>query len=255
MTVDVPAPELVALLLGSVRAAAWLLVAPPFAGRAIPASARVVIALGLALPFVDRLAPAVVDLSTPQLLSAVLLQVLTGTALGFLTYLMFAAVQAAGDMIDFFGGFTISSAYDPISMSTSSVFGRVHTLLATTLLFATDAHLVVVDGFLRTYEVLPLDRGLDVTLLGAAVVSGLGAFFLAAVQIAAPLIAVLFLADIGLGLVTKVSPELNAFSLGFPVKILVTILLVGLTFPMLPQTVRNLVEDAYRLTGAVVGGS
>ena len=65
-----------------------------------------------------------------------------------------------------------------------------------------------------------------------AAVSGM---FLAAVQIAGPLIVVLFLADVGLGLLTRVAPALNAFSLGFPLKILLTLTLAGFMFLALPR--------------------
>ena len=54
--------------------------------------------------------------------------------------------------------------------------------------------------------------------------------FLAAVQIAGPLLVVLFLADVGLGLLTRVAPALNAFALGFPLKILLTLSLGGVVF-------------------------
>jgi flagellar biosynthetic protein FliR len=76
---------------------------------------------------------------------------------------------------------------------------------------------------------------------------------LSAVQIAAPLLAVLFLADVALGLLTRVAPALNAFAMGFPFKILLTVLLVGATFVSLPGVVDSLVQ---RVAGAFtsVGG-
>ena len=59
-------------------------------------------------------------------------------------------------------------------------------------------------------------------------------FFVTAVQIALPMIAVLFLADLGLALLTKVAPQLNAINVMFPAKIGLTLLLLGLSFPVLP---------------------
>ena len=53
--------------------------------------------------------------------------------------------------------------------------------------------------------------------------SAVTGMFLSAVQIAGPLLVVLFLADVGLGLLTRVAPALNAFSLGFPLKIMLTL--------------------------------
>jgi flagellar biosynthetic protein FliR len=58
---------------------------------------------------------------------------------------------------------------------------------------------------------------------------------------------VLFLADAGLGLITRVAPALNAFAMGFPVKILLTLTLVGFTYAALPGVVDALVADALRM--------
>jgi flagellar biosynthetic protein FliR len=53
---------------------------------------------------------------------------------------------------------------------------------------------------------------------------------------------------------TRVAPSLNAFSLGFPLKIGVTLLLVALAVPMLPPAVMGLSEDAVRAMSAITGG-
>ena len=70
---------------------------------------------------------------------------------------------------------------------------------------------------------------------------------LSAVQIAGPLLIVLFLADVGLGLVSRVAPALNAFALGFPIKIALTFLLVGFVFAALPSIVSAIADEAARL--------
>lgn len=254
MTIETAIPSLLGLALGMVRAVAWLLITPPFATRSIPVQVKVVVAAALALPVASRLSVDLPSLSVAQLIGAVVLQVLTGAALGFLTYLFFAAVQAAGDLIDLFGGFTLAAGFDPLSMSQNSVFGRVHQLLAVTLLFTTNGHLMVVRGFLTSYDAIPVTEGVDLQRLAEALLPGLGQFFLAALQIAGPLVAVLFLADVGLGLLTRVSPQLNAFSLGFPVKILLTLVLVGFTFPLLPAVVERVVELGTRAVLGVAGG-
>jgi flagellar biosynthetic protein FliR len=78
--------------------------------------------------------------------------------------------------------------------------------------------------------------------------------FLAAVQIAGPLVAVLFCTDIGLGLLSRVAPALNAFSLGFPAKIMLTLTGAGLAMTMLPQAVDNMVDKAVQAVLQVLGG-
>ena len=73
--------------------------------------------------------------------------------------------------------------------------------------------------------------------------------FLAAVQISGPILIVLFLADVGLGLLTRVAPQMNAFAMGFPLKILLTLLTAGVVFLALPRVVGALVDDALVLMG------
>jgi flagellar biosynthetic protein FliR len=255
MTIDLPATNLlVGFLLALVRASAWLVIAPPFNTRAIPSVVKVGLAGALALPMASRLATSAPSLDPAPFAGAVFIQLLAGLALGFLTFLLFSAVQAAGELLDVFGGFTVAAAYDPLSDATSAVMGRVYQLLAVTLVFAVDGQRWLVAGFLRSYDVLPGTHGLDLSRLAHALTTGIGVFFVAAVEIAAPLIGALFLADVGLALLSRASPYLNVMQLGFPVKIMLTLALVGLSLVALPQAVHNLIDDALRAASNVLVG-
>jgi flagellar biosynthetic protein FliR len=254
MTVDVATPLLVGFLLATVRGAAWLVVSPPFNSRVIPGPVKAALAVALAVPVAPKLAASAPEPTLTTLLGGVVVQVLAGVALGFVTYLLFAAVQAAGDLMDLFGGFSLAYGFDPLSMQQNSVFGRLHSLLALMLLFALDGHLLVIHGFLTSYDALPLDATMSLGDLARLVTTGIGQFFVAALQIAAPLIGVLFLVDVALGLLTRVSPALNAFALGFPAKIFATLLLVAAALPVLPQAVEWVVSLALRAGRAALGG-
>jgi flagellar biosynthetic protein FliR len=245
---------LVGLLLASIRAAAWLVVSPPFNSRTIPGQVKALLSVAIALPITPGLAGSLPALTAPRLLVSALEQVLVGAALGFVTALLFAAVQAAGDLVDLFGGFSVAFAFDPLMMTSNSVFGRFYNLLATTLLFATDGHLLVLRGFTQSYRALPLNQTLSLSTLDALLTTGLSQLFVAAIQIAGPLIAVLFCADLGLGLLSRAAPALNAFSLGFPAKILLTLSLAGLGLLVLPQSVGRLVEQAVQAVVGLSGG-
>ncbi|HVQ93266.1 MAG TPA: flagellar biosynthetic protein FliR [Mycobacteriales bacterium] len=250
LSLQIAEPQLIALLLASVRAAAWLVICPPFSYRAIPGPAKALLSVAIALPIAPRLTGQLPADTAPALLFSAAQQAFVGFALGFVTALLFAAVQSAGDLVDLFGGFSVAFAFDPLAQTGNSVFGRFYGLLASTLLFATDGHQLVLRGFTQSYQALPLDQGLAMSELARVLTTGLNQLFLAAVQIAGPLIAVLFLADLGLGLLSRAAPALNAFSLGFPAKILLTLSLAGFGLLLLPQAVSSLVDQAVR---AVVG--
>jgi flagellar biosynthesis protein FliR len=252
--VDVSTASLTALLLASVRAAAWLVVCPPFNSRIVPAPVKALLALALSLPLVPQLSAQVPALDAGALIVASVEQAVVGVALGFVTALFFAAIQAAGDLIDTFGGFSLSFAFDPMSASQSSVFGRFYNLVAVTLLFITDGHQMVLRGFLQSYQTLPLDGTLSLARLGTVLSHGLPAMFMAALQIAGPLIAVLFLTDVAFGLLNRVAPALNAFALGFPAKILITLVLGGTAVAALPNALEGLIERAVQAVLSVAGG-
>ena len=232
------------------RIVAWLAIVPPFAGRSVPMMAKVVLSLGLAFAVAPQLADGSIGIGNGDLVLNVVTQVLVGTAMGFVTYLLFAAVAAAGSLIDVFGGFSLAQGFDPLSMNMNTVFGKFHQLLATMLLFATGGHLLVIGGLLKTFDVLPLGEMPDVSGAPDVLITAFGVFFVTAVQIALPMIAVLFVADLGLALLTKVAPQLQAINVMFPAKIGLTLLLLGLSFPVLPEAVRRLADLANQAHGS-----
>ncbi|WP_243056459.1 flagellar biosynthetic protein FliR [Nocardioides sp. SR21] len=240
MTLTVAGEPLIAFLLASVRIAAWMAVVPPFSGRSVPPMAKAVLSLGLAF----AVAPSgqQIPATTIGLLINVFTQVLIGVSMGFICRLLFEAIAAAGSLIDVFGGFSLASGFDPMSMNNTTVFGKFHQMLATVLLFISGGYLIVIGGLLKTFEFLPLGTSPEWHTFEGVLLTAFDLFFTTAVQIALPIIAVLFIADIGLALLTKVAPQLNAINVMFPVKIGLTLLLVGLTFPVLPGAIDHLVE-------------
>jgi flagellar biosynthesis protein FliR len=246
MDLEVPAVTLAALLLATARAAGFVLLAPPFNTRAVPAPVKGALALALAVALVHRVTPGLPEPTTGFLLVTAVTEVAIGAALGFVVQLFFAAVQFAGELLDVTGGFTLQPAYDPLAMTMNSVVGKLHSLLATTLLFTSGGHLLIVRGFATSYEGLPVGGGVPTEQLAQVVLTAFSMMFLAALQIAGPMVAVLLLADVALALLSRAAPALNIFSFGFPVKIMLTLAMLGLTFPLLPPALDSLLEHATR---------
>ena len=254
MTVSIPSGAVVAFLLALVRASAWVSIAPPFGNKMVPSRVKVIVAAALAISVASRLSSQVPagGLDTPCLIGASVLQVTVGIGLGFVTFLLFSALQAAGALVDLFGGFTISQAYDPFSNAQSSMFGRIYQLLAITLLFAIDGHLLLVRGFLNSFDAVGTN-GIAMRSVSDGMLHLFTLFFVSALEIAAPLLGALFLAEVVLGVLSRAAPQMNVFALGFPFKILLTILLAGLALPLLPDAVGNLVREGIRAGGSLFG--
>jgi flagellar biosynthetic protein FliR len=252
MTLTLAGEPLIAYLLASVRIVAWLSLVPPFSSRAVPAMAKVVLSLGLAFAVTPVMSDQI-PVGFAELAVNVVTQVLIGAGMGFVTYLLFQAIATAGSLIDMFGGFALAQGFDPLGLTMNTVFGKFHQMLATMLLFASGGHLLVIGGLLKTFEFLPLGTGPHLSGPTDLLVTAMSMFFTTAVQIALPMIAVLFIADLGLALLTKVAPQLNAINVMFPAKIGLTLLLVGLSFPVLPEAMSRLVDLANQATATIAG--
>jgi Flagellar biosynthesis pathway, component FliR len=232
------------LALVVMRMTTFLVIAPPFSHRAVPNGIKAMLAVLLAV----LVAPSGMTPSSTagEFIGRMFLEAVAGGGIGVLVMAVFAAVQSAGRLIDILGGFELGAAFDPLTMTQSGPFGRLYQLAAIVLLFVTDGYQMVILGLVRTFTVLPPGTGVSLSSLGSGLTEVLPAMLLAALQIAGPLVAVLFLADVALGLLTRVAPALNAFAMAFPLKILITLSLGAVAIAGLPAVVAGLVRDALK---------
>ena len=243
MVVPIDPVVISAFVLALVRASAWLFVAPPFNTKTIPTTVKVGIAAALALAGAQHIHNPVLPTNTAAFIATLLVQVLVGVTLGMFTMLLVNAVQAAGAFVDLFAGFSLSQIYDPLNGAQAAIFGRFYQLLATTLLFTTDAYLILVNGFYRSFDVIPAG-GLSTSTISSLLTNKMGEFLIAAVEIAGPILACLFLAEITLGLLARAAPNLNVFSLAFPLRVVIALIVVAIAIPVVSPALGNLVRDA-----------
>lgn len=227
-------------LLVMVRALAWLVVVPPFSNRAIiPVPALVGIAAGLAILASHQIPRSAVPTDTAGLIGGLVLQVFSGLMLGLPVAILLNSIASAGGLIDLFGGLNLPPSIDPLSLSQTPILGQLYEQVGMVLLFVTNGELLLVHGF-------TLSLGKGAIMLGPSgfasnvLISDLATYFTATLEIAAPLIAVLFATQIGLALLSKAAPQLNVWLLGFPLQALMSLLFVALGVRVIPGYLTNL---------------
>lgn len=253
MTLAIDPTLLVGFLYALVRTGAWIAIAPPFSSSAIPARVKVAVSVCLALVLAPGFEGGPDVLDTAAFFAGLLYQVAVGLTLGFGVLLLFSAVQAAGQLIDLSAAFSSAQLYDPFSNAASTPMGRLYQILAITILFVIDGHLMLVRGLLASFEAAPLG-GLRLDSIAAFLVRDVSTFFVAALQIAFPMLAALFLAEVVLGLLSRAAPQINILVIGFNVKILLLLLLGGFALTILPGAVERLVEQILGSQGRWLGG-
>lgn len=232
------------------RTSAWVAVSPLFAANGIAAVGRLALAIALALtatPIAAASGPPPPD--NLYVFVAVLLgQVALGLVLGWITSLALAIFQSAGAMIDLTSGFSVGALLDPVTGSQTAVMGRLFSMVFVALFFATNAHLVVIGGFVRTFvasppTVMPLFDS-DSVAMAAGSLSDL---MLASLEIAAPVLGALLLAEVALALAARFVPQANVFMIGLPLKMGIALAVVGSTLIFMPVYTERIVERTTEL--------
>jgi flagellar biosynthetic protein FliR len=245
---------LVGFLLAGARAGGFVLVAPPFNTRTLGARPRVAIALGLALPLTAVMQKNAPALASTEVIVGAILQLVMGVTLGFVVQVAVAAIQVVGDLLDLVGGFNVAVGIDPLNQNQTSIMGRIFSLVAGTLLFASDGHLMIIQGLVRSVQVTPYPASLDTGDIARALTHDFAHMIVAGLQIAAPIVAVMLIADLSLGLMAKAAPAMNVFALAYPIKIMLTLLLVSLVIATVPDALANLAEQAALTIIRLAGG-
>jgi flagellar biosynthetic protein FliR len=186
-------------------------------------------------------------------IGTLLIHALIGLAFGFALQLVLATVQMAGALIDLFSGFSSAALYDPFTAAAATPVARLFQLLSLAFLFALNGHLLVVQGLMRSIEVNPV-ASFQVDAFASVLTSEAGKLLLGAAEIALPVLASLFLAEVTLGLVARAAPQLNVLVIGFAVKTGVAFLTIALAVPLVSDATAMLVVRGLRIGAAVSGG-
>jgi len=228
---QITAGQIETFILIFLRVSAIIITIPILGNRSVPMRLKgglsVVVAL-LLVPFVQYNA---VPIKLPLLVVKMCGEVLIGVVIGFAGQILFAGVQLAGQLVGFQMGFAIVNVVDPVSSSQVSIIAQFQYLLALLIFLAVNAHHIFLYAIAESYQVIP---PLSFHYSGPLMESILELskdIFIVAVKTGAPVIAMLLFASVGLGLIARTVPQINIFIVGFPLKIAIGLIGIGLTLP------------------------
>lgn len=222
------------LLLVFVRITTFLLVAPLFSGRQIPALYKVGLGFVLSILCVGMVSKPIKDPALGSYILLILKECLVGIGIGLAAMIIFYAVQLAGALIDLQIGFSMATMLDPSFGVPSSPIGQLQNLLAILVLLATNGHHLLIQGILASFDWISLLNWVPAFTdgrLSTFILMCLQKLFLIGFMIAAPMVGTLFLTDVALGIVAKTVPQMSIFTVGLPLKILGGFLIYILIMP------------------------
>lgn len=229
-------------LLGVCRLGAAMLASPILGGKLVPPTVRLALALGLTLLFAPALRAGLPDSPGLAWLAATAVkEVLIGAALGFLAGIPLWAAEAAGRLADGARGGPLGEVQGG-GDGANTPLGELGLRLGLVLLFASGGHLVFLRGVALSYDAFPLAGAPDparVALLGDAALGAASHLVVAALTMAAPVLAALFVADLVLGLVGRVAPQLGVSAMVLPARALLGVLILALALASIAAALRG----------------
>jgi flagellar biosynthetic protein FliR len=234
------------------RASSMLAVFPVFSARNFPVQLRLALGALLAGMVATTLpANAVQAADYWGLAGQMAVEVGLGLTIGFACRMVFFVLEIAGALIATEMGISIPPGINPLSDMPTSAPGTMLYYLAAMLWLSLDLHHWMLIGFQKTYTYVPIGAAhLSPALMSDIVTRSAGIFF-AALQLAAPLLAVSFIVSLVFAVLGRAVPQMNVFAESFAVRPLVGLGVFGLTLDLTSEHISNylrrLPEDMVRV--------
>jgi flagellar biosynthetic protein FliR len=206
--------------------------APLFSSKLIPARGKSVCAVALAVGIAPiALAGHDVPLEVGSFVELMLKEILVGLAYAFALGALFAAVSTAGSFLDTLIGFSYGALVDPVTGNQSAVLTQAYIFVGILVLIAIGGDQLMIKGRARSYDLVPLLESPSLPAIAGGAQSAFAQVFLSAIELAAPVVLAIIITDAAFGMVSRVVPQLNVFAVGFPAKVTVGLIMIGVSLP------------------------
>ncbi|WDP87282.1 MAG: flagellar biosynthetic protein FliR [Desulfobacter sp.] len=231
------------------RISVFLFMFPLFSSNVFPNPLKLGLALVLSLLFyavvpVDLERFPMDIISTGLLIAA---EFAIGMTLALCLRAFFGAVQLAGQVIGFQIGFAMINVLDPQTGANVSIMDQIGYWVCVVVFMVLNGHHIVIMSMIDSFELVHMGFFMLHPALLEKVLEVGGNLFLLSIKIGAPVIAALTFVNVGFGLISKFSPQMNVMIVAFPVKIVVGLLFFGVTLEIIGLMTREYLEPFRKL--------
>lgn len=241
------------MTLAVVRLSGMVAFAPFFSSGTLPVRTRAGLVLAMAFllaPLVATLPGAHAEITYAALAGELAVGLVYGLMLALLTEMLLFAGQIAGMQLSF----SLVNLMDPGSPIQTPLLGELFQLMGTLVVIAAGLDRILLASLVRSFRAAPLGGFALADATAQAVVRAAGGVFLAAVELAAPVLAATLLVEVSVALLGKLSPQLPVMALTVPAKTLTGFALLTGALALWPRFIEQrfdrLLDMAERLIAA-----
>lgn len=229
--------ELEKFLLILVRMASFMFAAPFFSTPNVPRRVKIGLAVMMSVIVYRAVLQPAVEYNTVLGYAVITLkEAIVGVLIGYSANICVSILNFAGHTVDTSIGLSMVSMFDPVTASQTTISGTYYTYVVTLMLLISGMYQYVVSAIIATYSLIPLNGAVFASerILGS-MISFLTDYLVLGFRICMPVFVAMLLLNSILGILAKVSPQLNMFAVGIQLKILVGLGVMFLTVGMLPS--------------------
>lgn len=236
-------------LLVLVRTSGIFIFSPFFSSQNVPNIMKIGLSFSVSLIITSTLSIAT-DFSNEILMILILKELMVGIIIGFIAYAFFSAFYVMGQIVDMKIGFGMANVIDPQNKIQVPLMGNFYYILSFLLLMSINGHHLIISALVDSYNFLPIGgfkyTGDTMNLL----VNSLSKSFEIGFKLSTPIVAIIFLTDIVLGIISKTIPQMNVFVVGMPLKVLIGLLIILISMPIFFTAINSIfdliINDIYK---------
>jgi len=213
-----------AFMLVFVRFGTAIMIMPGIGDTFVPERIRLLIGLAISfavfpilMPFLPKTVP-----STMALLVMLSTELVVGILIGSMARIVMTALDTGGMIISFSSGLANAQLFNPGLAAQGSLVGAFLSITGVTVLFSLNLHHLLIMGLLGSYELFPLGVMPDEGSMAEIVARTVGMAFISGFQIASPFVVTVLLLYVGMGVLTRVMPQIQVFILMLPLQIVLS---------------------------------
>lgn len=239
------------------RVSCFVFIAPFFSMNNTPVRVRIGISFFTALLLYETLSPADIVVYETVMGYAVIVmkEAITGFLIGFGANICTSIVNFAGSVVDMETGLSMATLMDPATRENTSITGVFYQYVVMLLLIVTGMYRYLLGALADSFILIPVNGAVfrsDVLL--DAMVKFLGDYITIGFRICLPVFCVILLLNAILGVLAKVSPQMNMFAIGIQLKIMVGLAVLFFTASMLPDAANFIFLEMKKMIVSFVGG-
>ncbi len=191
---------------------------------------RLLMVLGMSFvltPVIQGYMPEQVP-SFPVLFSLIIMEFIVGLFFGSLARIFMIALDVAGMIISTTSGLANAQVFNPAFSTQGSVTGAFLSMTGVVLLFATNLHHMLIYGLVESYHMFPVGEVPDTGSMAQLITEAFSKSFLVGFQIAIPFVVVAMMLYIGMGVLSRLMPQVQVFILALPVQIMLSLVTLSL---------------------------